>query len=198
MNTGKHPRKTAAANKAGKPKAQMNAVPSSGKELIVDSLGPLDPDALRADRAFRLHLDGRSIREIADLLGCSTGKAWQSVAKMSEALRDISTPEHRGAVRELLVRRYGKIYRQAEQCLNDAIEGLDRGAVPALIACLLKVNSDLARLYALDGDSGAAGVPAVGRLEEVARRIMLSGPHSKAARLQALRLADVTPQGETP
>ena len=124
MNTAKHPRKTAAANKAGKPKVQMNSVPSSGKELVVDSLGPLDPDALRADRAFRLHLEGRSIREIADLLGCSVGKAWQSVAAMSEALRDISTPEHRGAVRELLVRRYGKIYRQAEQCLGDAIEGL--------------------------------------------------------------------------
>jgi len=46
--------------------------------------------------------------------------------------------------------------------------------------------------------SGAAGVPAVGRLEEVARRIMLSGPHSKAARMQALKLADVSPEGKAP
>lgn len=156
-----------------------------------------ESDALRsadpvADKVWRLYAGGKSTREIGQLFNKSHTWAWALIVSRTEELREAVSPEHKAACRGVMIDRCNEIYGifidllrnyDPESCKGSSQQGI--GAV-----CLKSVEI-LGRIHNVGGDDTGVPVVDTGRMEEVARRLLLSGPHSKAGRTASRQAMDM-------
>jgi hypothetical protein len=176
---------------------------NEARAIVVDAIGPISPEAAMQDSCLRAYLQLGSIRAVADALGISVGLAHRHVVEGSAHLRDAGSPEHRAAVLGLVEGRINYLWQTVDGTLKLCLASGQVEKIASLAAVGAKLCELLARFHGVGGFDGPPAVVDVGRVEEVQRRLMLAGPHSQAARMQALKLAgvkeadarDVTPEG---
>lgn len=145
-----------------------------------------------ADRAWRLYVDGHSLRSIGQQLGFSHVFAWKIIRERTDALKEVCSPAHKAACVGVLLERYGELYRRITARLEPAG---DVQSIAALTACAIRINQAVAELHCIGKEMSDKTIVDHHRLEEVERRIKLCGPHSKAARAageRAFKLAGIT------
>lgn len=145
---------------------------------------------LEADRAWELYSETMSMHEVARQMGCSIGKAHQLVTERCIDLREVQSAERRAACIGVLMERYNEVRTIAIEKIKE-IGGDPRGT-SGLLAVALRADELLGRLHGVGGDITPSTVTDAARLEEVARRLTMFGPHSRAQELKrAFHMAEI-------
>lgn len=163
--------------------------------LTVEEAAKLSSEDPLADKVWRLAASGTSMRAIGRMFGKSHTWAWAIVTERTKELQDISSVEHKAANRAIVLDRYDWAADTCRKFIENYDPEQDKGmSIPALLAVYVKCAENRAKVTGVCGEMDVAAVVDVNRLSEVARRIMLAGPHSKAGKMasrQAMDLAGV-------
>ncbi|MEI6072702.1 MAG: hypothetical protein WCS31_12970 [Verrucomicrobiae bacterium] len=161
------------------------------RALVVDGVGAVPPDVAMQDACLRAYLQRGSFQAVADSLGISVGLAHRHVCAGSAYLREAGSQSHRAAVLGLVEGRCNHLWQVVDGALSlcGASGQVDR--IASLAAVGAKLCELLARFHGVGGFDAPPAVVDVNRLSEVARRVMLAGPHSKAARMAARSAMDM-------
>jgi hypothetical protein len=135
---------------------------------------------------------GKTMREIGKLFGKSHVWAWRIVKARTAELVDIASPEHKAANLGIVLDRYDWAAEKCREFIEHWDPETDKGlSIPALLAVYVKCAENRGKATGVGGEMDVAAVVDVNRLSEVARRIMLAGPHSQAARMAARSAMDM-------
>jgi hypothetical protein len=171
------------------------------RTLVVDGIGAVPPDAAMQDACVRSYLKLGSIQAVAESIGISVGLAHRHIKEGSAYLREAGTPEHRAAVLGLVEGRVNGLWRTVDGAITFCTASGQVEKIAALAAVGGRLCELMARFHGVGGNDAAPALVDVARAEEVQRRLMLVGPHSKAGRAaaaNAMKIADiVVPDRET-
>lgn len=132
------------------------------------------------------------MRAIGKMFGKSHVWAWRIVTERTKELQDISSVEHKAANRAIVLDRYDWAAKKCAEFIENYDPDADKNlSIPALLAVYVKCAENRAKVTGVCGEMDVAAVVDVNRLSEVARRIMLAGPHSKAARMASRQAMDM-------
>lgn len=150
-----------------------------------------DADPL-ADKVWRMYAGGMSTRDIGAKIGRDHTWCWRLIVARTEELREITSKEHQAACRGVMIERYDMVFSRLLDLLDNFDPETCKGSShQGLAAVLLKATELRGRVYEIGGEMSGAVLADTQRMEEVARRLALVGPHSQASRAASRSAMDL-------